>query len=128
MGARIVALICFATIGTSACPAAAATIVIASPAHEETLYDNTGNVAVAVTIQGAAPAGARIRVLLDGRPYGADRRSSSFTLTEVERGEHTLQVQLVDPAGSVIASSPTVTFYLWRASRVRTARAANSAS
>lgn len=117
-GVRVAVLVCLATIGATAHPVAAATIVIASPAHEETIHDNTGNVPVSVTIRGAAPAGARIRALLDGRPYGTDQRSASFTLTQVERGEHTLQVQLVNPAGRVVASSATVTFYLWQASRL----------
>lgn len=97
----------------------AATIAIASPKPEETIHDNTGSVAVVVVSgDGAvAPDGVSIRVFLDGQPYGPVQHSRSFTLTGVERGEHTLQVQLVNAAGKMLASSNTVKFYMWQASR-----------
>lgn len=98
--------------------AQAVTVAIVSPAQEETVYDNLGNVPVTVSIKGEAPAGARVRALLDGRPHGPDRPPGPFTLTGVERGEHALQVQLLDAKGGVTASSDIVKFTLWQASRL----------
>lgn len=97
----------------------AASITIVSPKAGETIHDNAGNVAVVIIIGdgAAAPAGAGIRVLLDGQPYGPTRNSVAFTLADVERGEHTLQVQLVSAAGKMLVSSEIVTFYMWQASR-----------
>lgn len=96
----------------------AASITIASPKPGETIHDNAGNVAVAIVVQNdGAAQDASIRVLLDGQPYGPVQHSRSFTLTGVERGEHTLQVQLVNAAGKMPVSSNTVKFYMWQASR-----------
>ena len=105
-------------------PAASAegpSIVISRPQHDETLHDNTGAVVVTVALQGVTfAAGSRLRVLLDGKPHGADRRAREltleFTLKGVERGSHSLQVQLIDARDALIATSPTVTFHLWQAS------------
>lgn len=93
------------------------TVVINRPQAGETLHDNTGAVKVAISVQGGSfPAEQRLRVLLDGKPYGADQRAPGFVLQGVERGEHRLQVQLVDTKGAVVAASTPVTFYLWQAS------------
>jgi len=95
-----------------------AAVTIESPASEETIHDNSGNVPVMVSIKNgdALVAGGAIQALIDGQPYGPRQRTSSFTLEGVERGEHSLQVQLVDSAGKVIASSDAVKFYMWQAS------------
>jgi hypothetical protein len=95
-------------------------VSIASPQNEETIHDNTGRVLVTVTIRNGDPfdAGGAIRVLLDGRPFGPDARTSSFALEGVERGEHLLQVQLTNAAGTVIATSEVVKFYMWQASKL----------
>lgn len=87
-------------------------IAITNPADGATIHDNEGNVPVEVTVK----RGGTIVALLDGKPYGAPRSSTSFILEGVERGEHTLQVQLVDAGGKVLASSAPVQFYVWRAS------------
>ena len=93
-------------------------IAITNPKNEETIHDNTGKVVVSIAIEGGLPEQSAIRVLLDGQPYGAARTGASFTLEGVERGEHTLQAQVVDAAGKTILSSDTVTFYMWQASRL----------
>jgi len=64
----------------------------------------------------ALVASGAIQALIDGQPYSPRQRPSSFTLKGVERGEHSLQVRLVDSAGKVIASSDAVKFYMWQAS------------
>jgi len=95
-------------------------IAIISPKNEETLHDNAGRVPVSIAIQGSGelPEHSSVRVLLDGKPHGASRNGASFMLEGVERGEHTLQAQVVDAGGKTILSSDTVTFYLWQASRL----------
>jgi len=93
-------------------------IRIVSPQNEETIHDNTGWVPVTVAITNGDPlaAGGAIRVLLDGQPFGPEARAPSLALEGVERGEHLLRVQVVDAAGTIIATSDTVRFYMWRAS------------
>lgn len=93
-------------------------VVISQPGHEETLHDNTGAVGVLVSLQKETmTAGRQLRVLLDGNPHGANRRTLEFMLDNVERGTHTLQVQLLDAREALIAESPVVTFHMWQASQ-----------
>lgn len=115
-------LFCLCAVAFTANPAIAQDnglgVSIVSPRNEETIHDNTGRVAVTVAIRNgdSLAAGGAIRVLLDGKPFGPDARASSFALEGLERGEHRLQVQLTNAAGTVIATSEVVTFYMWQAS------------
>ena len=100
--------------------AAATGIVIESPGNEETVHDNLGQVTVSVKVEGTEPAFAefRFRPVLDGKPLGSVQRNPTFMLEGVERGTHTLQVQLLDGSGNVLAESKPVTFYMWQASQL----------
>ena len=115
-------LFCLCAVAFTANPAIAQDnglgVSIVSPRNEETIHDNTGRVAVTVAIRNgdSLAAGGAIRVLLDGKPFGLDARASSFALEGLERGEHRLQVQLTNAAGTVIVTSEVVTFYMWQAS------------
>jgi hypothetical protein len=92
---------------------------IVQPSHGETIHDNLGEVNVTVALQGTNLSQSRyLRVLLDGEPYGAKLRTLSFAIEHVERGEHTLQVALLDQDNAIVVASPTITFYLWQASRL----------
>lgn len=120
--ARAGALLLAAAMAAGVCVplarAQAVRVVIESPQQEETVHDNAGNVAVSVAIQGDMPARARIRVLLDGLQQGAEQGATSFVIEGVERGEHLLQVELVDEAGRILGSSETVKFFMWQASQL----------
>jgi hypothetical protein len=121
MNARVL-LVCLCAVAFTADPSIAQDtgigVSIVSPRNEETIHDNTGRVAVTIAIRNGntLAAGGAIRVLLDGKPFGPDARTSSFALEGLERGEHRLQVQLTNAAGAVIATSEVVTFYMWQAS------------
>lgn len=93
-------------------------VKISSPQNEETIHDNTGRVQVTVAITGGDPlaAGGSIQALLDGKPFGPAARAAAFALEGIERGEHLLRVQVLDAAGTVIAASEPVKFYMWQAS------------
>jgi hypothetical protein len=90
-------------------------LAIASPASEETVRSNDGDVRVEIVVIPDLEPGQRIALLLDGEVV-ARQPSGSFELTALDRGAHTLQAQLVDRAGTVLAASDPVTFYMWRAS------------
>ena len=103
--------------GPSIAPPLTPAITISRPQAGETIHDNTGAVPVAVALRDVmVAAGSRLRVLLDGKAHGADQRTLEFKLHEVERGEHTLQVQLIGAKDALLAASPAVTFYVWQAS------------
>ena len=107
----LAALLCVCFAAAQDAPA----VSILSPAIEETIQDNNGNVSVRLELRSCG-AGCAIRVLLDGQPYSPDQHDSSFVLENLDRGEHVLQVQMLDSAGKIVAESSRVKFYMWRAS------------
>ncbi|MBB1292851.1 DUF4124 domain-containing protein [Pseudoalteromonas sp. SR44-5] len=90
--------------------------VISSPADQGTVRENTGSVYVTSRITPRFENGFKIQLLVDGAPYAEPSNISTFALREVNRGEHTLQLKLFDPQGSVVSVSPVSTFYMHRAS------------
>lgn len=118
--ACLIALIMWAAAaaGVAAAQGDNVTMTIVSPQNQETIHSNVGSVPVTVNLPagGDVAAGNAIRVLLDGRDFGPLQHTRSFVLNGVERGEHTLQVLLLDASGNATASSGSVTFYLWQAS------------
>ena len=91
-------------------------VAIVQPANEETVHDNQGNVAVQVAVSPGLAPGDRIVLVLDGRPV-RQQTGTTFALSGVERGAHTLQAQVVDANGATLAASRPVTFYMWQAAR-----------
>jgi len=98
--------------------AGAAQIEILAPAQDDTIHDNSGNLAVAVKVEPPIEPkdGTSIRILLDGKPAARDSSSVSIALTGVERGQHSLQALLVNRKGQTLSVSETVDFTMWQAS------------
>lgn len=92
------------------------TIDITQPADSETVRDNTGSVHVIGRIKPIFKQGYKIQLLLDGKLTEKPQSHSMFVLRNVDRGEHQIQLQLLNQKGKVIASSEPVTFYMHRAS------------
>lgn len=85
---------------------------IVSPAQEETLHNIEGNLGVSIATNPGLQSGHRIDAILDGQRREIGARSLAFTLPEVFRGEHTLQVVIVDSGGAEIKRSAPVTFFV----------------
>ena len=98
--------------------AGAAQVSLLAPVDQDTIHDNSGNLAVAVKVDPPIDPkdGTSIRILLDGKPAARDSSGMSFTLTGVERGEHSLQALLIDRQGHTLSVSKTVDFTMWQAS------------
>jgi len=92
-------------------------IAITQPFADQTIFDNNGDVEVAIAITPALRGGDRIVLDVDGRAM-SPRRRPHFELTGIDRGEHTLRAHAVDARGGLLIASAPVTFYLWRASRL----------
>lgn len=93
-------------------PAAAVTLL--SPSHQQTLRDNSGNIQVTANSSRKLKKGHTVRLLLDGKVEGRAQTQLQWQLTNISRGTHTLQVELLK-YGKVIASSDKITVYLHRA-------------
>lgn len=88
------------------------TLAITSPVNEETIWNTGGTISVSLAVSPALAPGHTIRLLLDGRQRQQLGQGVTQTrLTDVFRGEHQLQAQIVTPDRKVLKSSPEVTFF-----------------
>lgn len=85
-------------------------IAITSPAAEETLWNIEGTLTVNVTVTPQLQAGHQLRANFDGQ--SRDVPGPSFRLTEVWRGIHNLQVEVVDAQGRSLIRSEPIRFYV----------------
>jgi len=97
-----------------AAPRAYDLIAVTQPLNEDTLRNNTGTVVVTVSLEPFLQEGDRIQVILDEHPIGEPQPGTPITLHSVDRGTHTVAVQVKDPRGEVIGESQTVVFHLHR--------------
>lgn len=92
------------------------TIEISSPSNDEPIRENTGNITISVSVAPGLSGDHTIRITMDGGVISSGR-GSYVSLTNVDRGTHTVAASLLGAGGEVIARSPTVTFHLLRASK-----------
>jgi len=86
---------------------------VMSPSNDATLRDNGGTVSVSLSLSPGLQRGHSIAVMLDGQSIGSGH-STSVTLTEVDRGTHTVRATVKDNEGKEIARSNSVIFHLKR--------------
>lgn len=92
---------------------------IVQPPGEATIHDNSGRLAVTVSLTPPLDTakGHHLQLLLDGE-RAASGDTATFSLAGVPRGAHTLQVDVLDQDERVLLSSPPVVVYMWHASRL----------
>lgn len=85
---------------------------IESPTDKQ-MFMNAWSVSGQVQLPLNVQPGDRVILLLDGKilPNAADS-SGAFTLSQIERGAHTLAAQVERPGGKVICQAPPITFYV----------------
>ncbi|MGQ0586681.1 MAG: DUF4124 domain-containing protein [Gammaproteobacteria bacterium] len=103
----------------------AVNIEIVTPSNDETFHGGERVVPVAVMVTPQIGAGQKLIYLLDGRPASPPTTDTSFALTGVDRGTHSVSVTLVGEAGDEIAASGSVTFHM-RPPTVDQAKPANA--
>ena len=89
---------------------------------EDALRANNGTFMVGVDIEPRLRPGHSLRLLLDGQPYGQPSNVPRLQLTEIDRGEHTLAVEVLSGQRQV-QQSDSVTFTVQRISLNSPARA-----
>lgn len=98
-------------------------LTVTSPANGETLRENSGLVKVVANVAPQPATPYVMKVMLDGQEMGSYNNTLSAELTNVDRGMHQLNVQVEDESGKILASSTTVTFYLFRVSALTAPKA-----
>lgn len=81
--------------------------------NDEALRANNGTFTVGVKITPRLLPGHRLRLLLDGQPYGQPVNVTSLQVVAADRGEHSLAVEVLNGT-QVIQQSATVTFTVQR--------------
>lgn len=92
-------------------------LTISSPAHDASVRENVGNVKVIAQLIPALQSGHSTRLLLDNVTVGLAGtvgENVTFALTNIDRGTHTLKVEVLDGSGAVVFRSNQSTFHLLR--------------
>lgn len=74
----------------------------------ESLRANNGSFSVDVAIEPELRPGHNLRLLLDGQPYGQPSQATRLELNNVDRGEHSLAVEVLAGERSLQQSAPLV--------------------
>lgn len=98
-------------------PRAYARLQLSGVPEHGALRANNGSFSVQVELQPELQASHRLRLVLDGKPYGLATPGPSLPLVNLDRGEHRLAVQVLDGQQQVLQQSPDLTFTLLRARR-----------
>ena len=83
---------------------------ISSPGAEETLWNIEGTLNVSLSLSPGLQSGHQVRAYFNG-----ERRlvsGTSFTINEVYRGVHNIQVEVIDQTGRLMIRSTTNRFYV----------------
>lgn len=81
---------------------------------DEAVRANNGTFSVGVLIEPRLHPGHSLRLLLDGQPYGDASKAPLLQVNNVDRGEHSLAVEVMEKGQSIQRSAP-VTFTVQRA-------------
>ncbi|WP_447754289.1 DUF4124 domain-containing protein [Pseudomonas nicosulfuronedens] len=92
-----------------------AILALSNLPDDEALRENNGTFNVNVVVQPALAPEHQLQLVLDGQPYGAPTSSTSIGLQNIDRGDHTLAVQVLQGSRVIQASAP-VGFTLQRIS------------
>jgi len=85
---------------------------ISSPTNDQ-VFMNVTEVSGALRVEPQLSSGHRISVALDGkRVESVGNADTSFTISPIFRGTHTLNLVVQDATGAVVCSSPSVTFHV----------------
>ena len=93
-------------------------LVISSPQEQETVWFNANGMTVSLQVQPGLSEGDEVVIQLDGK-VAARGSSTSFTLSDVYRGPHTLSAAITDERGSVLLEAKPVTFFMRQHSAIK---------
>ena len=90
---------------------------ITSPENNAAIRDNAGTVNVDLALEPPLRSGDSIDIMLNGQSVGGGKKTA-ITLSNMNRGSHSLQAVVKNGSGKVVARSNTVNFTLQRRSAI----------
>jgi hypothetical protein len=89
---------------------------IVQPANDATVRSNEGTLAVGLALSPALAEGHSVKIVIDGSELEGEMKSTQFSLSNLNRGTHSLVTKVVDADGNVLITSNSITFHLRQAS------------
>ncbi|GAH02361.1 unnamed protein product [marine sediment metagenome] len=89
-------------------------VKLVAPIPEQTFRNNIGLVDVIVALSPSLAVGDKVVLYVNGLVAGESEKSTRFTLQNVNRGTHSVQVKVLNPKGVVVGASKRVIFYMQR--------------
>lgn len=86
---------------------------IVSPADDEPVRENAGNITIVTNVSPRMQRGHVARLLMDGSVV-QEGPQASFDLANVDRGTHTIAVEIIDEQGQVLIRTEESTFHMLR--------------
>ena len=90
-------------------------LLVSSPTDGSSIRSNTGNVSISVVSEPSLRSGHRVLITMDGKELSKGTGKST-SLTNVDRGTHTISVSIIDSSSNSIISASS-TFSVLRASQ-----------
>ncbi|WP_344799130.1 DUF4124 domain-containing protein [Litoribacillus peritrichatus] len=90
-------------------------VTIDSPEHDTNIHGTGGSFSVNVSSNPPLKSGDKYQLLIDGSATGAPTSHSQFNVQNVNRGTHSLSVQILNKQGKSILQSPAITIHVHRA-------------
>ena len=88
-------------------------IVITQPANDSAFNSGSGQISISSETTPSLSGNHSIQLVVDGTTYNSNK-SGSFSLSNVDRGTHQVQVNVIDGDNKVLISSDITTFTLHR--------------
>ena len=89
------------------------TLSIVAPANDASVRENSGHVTVTVSILPPLAVSHQLRLLMDGKAMGQNS-GTSFPLENVDRGTHSLLLEVVNASGQSLQQASVTTFHMQR--------------
>lgn len=103
-------------------PAGYSSLSILEPAREAAIRSNSGSLTVSYSLQPGLEPKHSTQLLMDGSPVQSSGGAGSFSLTNIDRGTHTLTVQVINEDGAVMIASDSIMITMLRYAQVRQVR------
>lgn len=87
---------------------------IQTPTDQQTIQ-NQPVIPVEIVIKPDLQPGDQIQLFLDNKPIGQPNKNTQFTLTNIDRGQHTLSAAILNNQQKIIQKTETITIYNHRA-------------
>ena len=90
-------------------------LLVSNPADGSSIRSNTGNVSISVVSEPSLRSGHKILISMDGKELSKGT-GKSISLTNIDRGTHTVNVSIIDSSSKPIISGSS-TFSILRATQ-----------